>query len=251
MSVQRVRKEVLVLQIQAQWQSSIRRQTGLEAFAAETMRLLIELSPVTWVTMHLFDECARRVWLGSRGIPPAFRITYYEGQMWRIDPLATTRSCGSERSLTGLQAQESRCQPQQVQSYRAFLRSFAVTDAAELVFVQAGEPIGGMSVLWAGAAGGSLSQNRELLTHLHRYIQLNFETALRNHSIGWRKNLVRAFGLTAREVDVVEGVCAGQSNQEVAEALRISPATVKTHLLHVFAKLQVSNRAALVRRALQ
>jgi DNA-binding CsgD family transcriptional regulator len=240
-----------MLQVDAQWQSGIRQLTGLEGFATETMRFLVELSPVSWVTMHLFDEAARRVWLGSRGFPTAFRTRYYEGQMWRIDPLATTRSCGSGRSLTGLQAQESRCPQPQVQAYRAFLHSFGVTDAAELVFAHDGEPIGGMSVLWTGPSGGSLSQDQALLTHLHRYIQLNFDSTVRNHAIGWRKSLVREFGLTAREVDVVEGVCAGRSNHEVAEELNISLATVKTHLLHVFAKLQVSNRAALVRRALQ
>ncbi len=238
-------------QLDPQRPAARRRQTGLEGFAAETMRFLSELSPVSWLTMHLFDESARRVWLGSRGVPPAFRSVYYQEHLWRIDPLARTRFCGGDRSLTGLQAQEARCPPDHVESYRAFLRSFGVTDAAEMVFLHDGHPIGGMSLLWTGPAGGCLAQDRERLTNLHRYIQLSFDTTLRGHSIGWRKSLVREFGLTLREVEVVEAVCAGHSNHEVAEKLSISLATVKTHLLHVFAKLQVPNRAALVRRALQ
>ena len=240
-----------MLQLDAQSPAATRRQTGLEGFAAETMRFLSELSPVSWVTMHLFDEGARRVWLGSRGVPVAFRTTYYEEHLWRIDPLATTRFRGCERSLTGLQTQESCCRPEHVQSYRVFLRSFGVTDAAEMVFLHDGDPIGGMSLLWTGVTGGSLLHDRERLTNLHRYIQLSFDTTLRSHSIGWRKSLVRRFGLTSREVEVVDAVCGGLSNHEVAETLSISLATVKTHLLHVFAKLQVPNRAALVRRALQ
>jgi len=232
-------------------QKDIRRQTGLEGFAAETMQFITNVCPVSCVTMHLFDEDARRIWLGSRGFPARFRAAYYDEQMWRIDPLANTRACGSERSLIGLQSAETRCQSVQVTRYRSFLSSFGVRDAAELVFLHSGEPIGGMSLLWTDPAGGSLSKDQGMLTKLHRYIQVNFDAALGSHLIGWRKGLIREFGLTQREVQVVEAVCAGRSNHEVAQELSISLATVKTHLLHVFEKLQVPNRAALVRCVLQ
>ncbi len=238
-------------QVAAQSRWGTRRQTGVEGFAAETMQLITELTPVAWVTMHLFDEDARRIWLGSRGIPTEFRVAYYEEQMWRMDPLATTRACGGERSLTGLQSAETRWESGKVCCYRSFLNSFRVTDAAEMVFMNGGEPIGGMSLLWTDPAGSSLSHDLQLITKLHRYIQLSFDAALRSSLIGWRKSLAREFGLTPREVQVVEAVCAGRSNHEVAQDLSISLATVKTHLLHIFEKMQVPNRAALVRRVLQ
>ena len=236
---------------QVQGQTGPRRQTGLEGFAAETMQFITELSPVSWVTMHLFDEDARRIWLGSRGISARFRAAYYDEQMWCIDPLANTRACGGEHSLIGLQSAETRCQSVQVTRYRSFLNSFGIRDAAEFVFLHGTEPIGGMSLLWTEPSGGSLSEDQGLLTKLHRYIQLSFDAALSTHLIGWRKGLRREFGLTQREVQVVEAVCEGRSNKEVARELSISLATVKTHLLHVFEKLQVPNRAALVRCVLQ
>ncbi|MEU0878388.1 response regulator transcription factor [Lentzea sp. NPDC005914] len=52
--------------------------------------------------------------------------------------------------------------------------------------------------------------------------------------------------LSAREVDVLALVAKGSTNRAVAAALFISEATVKTHLLHVYAKLGVSDRAAAV-----
>ena len=57
--------------------------------------------------------------------------------------------------------------------------------------------------------------------------------------------------LTAREVEVLELVARGSSNADVAAALFISEATVKTHLLHVFAKLAVDDRTAAVVAALE
>lgn len=55
--------------------------------------------------------------------------------------------------------------------------------------------------------------------------------------------------LSQREVEVLELVARGSNNREAAEQLFISEATVKTHLLHVYAKLGVNDRAAAVATA--
>ncbi len=55
--------------------------------------------------------------------------------------------------------------------------------------------------------------------------------------------------LTQRELVVLELVAAGNSNREVAAKLFISVATVKTHLLNLYTKLDVNDRAAAVGEA--
>jgi DNA-binding NarL/FixJ family response regulator len=56
--------------------------------------------------------------------------------------------------------------------------------------------------------------------------------------------------LSARELEVLTAVARGQGNKQVARALHISEATVKTHLLHIYAKLGVTDRTAAVTTAL-
>ena len=46
-------------------------------------------------------------------------------------------------------------------------------------------------------------------------------------------------------------VAAGRSNPEIARSLFIGEATVKTHLLHVFEKLEVNDRTRAVTRAME
>jgi DNA-binding NarL/FixJ family response regulator len=55
--------------------------------------------------------------------------------------------------------------------------------------------------------------------------------------------------LSARELEVLELVARGATNREAAAQLFISEATVKTHLVHVYAKLGVNDRAAAVTAA--
>jgi DNA-binding NarL/FixJ family response regulator len=57
--------------------------------------------------------------------------------------------------------------------------------------------------------------------------------------------------LSQREFEVLEMVAGGATNREAAAKLFISEATVKTHLLHIYAKLGVSDRAAAVAEAFQ
>ena len=57
--------------------------------------------------------------------------------------------------------------------------------------------------------------------------------------------------LSGRELEVVALVARGASNKEIAHALRISEATIKTHLAHIFEKLDVSDRTSAVTRAIE
>ena len=57
--------------------------------------------------------------------------------------------------------------------------------------------------------------------------------------------------LSGREREVLALVARGRTNREVGAALHISEATVKTHLQHVYAKLEVPDRASAVSAAHQ
>ncbi|MCF6472590.1 response regulator transcription factor [Nonomuraea sp. MG754425] len=55
--------------------------------------------------------------------------------------------------------------------------------------------------------------------------------------------------LSPRELEVLELVAAGNTNREAAARLFITEATVKSHLLNIYAKLGVGDRAAAVTEA--
>jgi DNA-binding CsgD family transcriptional regulator len=56
-------------------------------------------------------------------------------------------------------------------------------------------------------------------------------------------------GLSQREMEILELMARGHTNQQIADALFISLNTVKTHASNLFAKLDVRRRTQAVRRA--
>lgn len=52
--------------------------------------------------------------------------------------------------------------------------------------------------------------------------------------------------LTAKEVEVIEKMLDGKTRKEIADELNISENTVKTHLKHIYEKLEISNKQELL-----
>jgi len=76
-------------------------------------------------------------------------------------------------------------------------------------------------------------------------------SALRDHAAEQRvehnpadhlRQLRAEYGLTRREEEVLDLLCAGHSNAAIGRRLLVTEKTVKNHLNHIFAKLRVANR---------
>jgi DNA-binding NarL/FixJ family response regulator len=103
----------------------------------------------------------------------------------------------------------------------------------------------------AGATGYLLKDtDRDELVHAIR-------TAARGEAVLSPSVATRLLGqvrtpldaLSARELEVLKLIADGTTNREAATKLFISEATVKSHLLHIYTKLGVNDRAAAVAEA--
>ncbi len=62
---------------------------------------------------------------------------------------------------------------------------------------------------------------------------------------------LRSPEMTARELEVLRLMAAGQSNQEIAHSLFIAESTVKAHVNSILGKLNVSDRTQAVTKAIR
>ena len=122
---------------------------------------------------------------------------------------------------------------------------------------------------WAEVAvGGSgsdrnASQTRSEAAAEARKASINFERLGARPLADRARRLLRDLGerlspphraitrdLSEREMQVVGLVAAGLSNKQIADRLYISPRTVTTHLQHVYQRVGLASRTALIRWAL-
>lgn len=64
-----------------------------------------------------------------------------------------------------------------------------------------------------------------------------------------KEEVIRSLGISAREMEVLQLMAKGCSNQEIADQLFISLPTVKSHSSSLFTKLDVSRRTQAVHKA--
>lgn len=110
--------------------------------------------------------------------------------------------------------------------------------------------------VFMGGSGLSADRPRESLRFLLPYIDTTFrqvahlpEQYLPDPSPAAPPapvDLAGETGLSPREIDIMEWVCKGKTNQEIGLILDISAFTVKNHVQRIFRKLDVVNRAQAV-----
>ena len=102
-------------------------------------------------------------------------------------------------------------------------------------------------------AGGSVIQPnlaRSLLRHFHVPEDPKAPARVESVPRGIREE-APARPLTEREVEILRLIAKGLSNREAAGVLGVSRATVRTHLEHIYEKLEVTNRVEAVTEGLR
>lgn len=170
------------------------------------------------------------------GIPQPFHRQYLDG-MSELDPQHPRRAGGLAVARLG----ETPCggEPRETALYRSFVSQCGIVDMVDFFFRRDNQIIAGMTVAWdrdARIPEGAMAIARKI----HQYLQFNLVGRSTVPDDGLR------YGLTSREMDVVRLLCCGRTNREIGECLKIGEATVKTHLLHIFEKLGVETRSAVV-----
>ena len=169
----------------------------------------------------------------------------YAREYYAIDPFAPHRWSRSNVTVVGIRDIGGET-AFATSRYGRFLRSYGVGSQVS-IFLRAGERIGAAINLMRGVE--SQGFDRADLTFLQRvqpFLEQAYAFSCRSERP--RPAALDDYGLTPRELEVARLVAAGASNAEIARALFVSVATVKTHLVHTLAKLGARSRTELVLR---
>jgi DNA-binding CsgD family transcriptional regulator len=126
-----------------------------------------------------------------------------------------------------------------------FLAGHGLDDEVALYVRASGAIVGGIALMRAAGSPHFAPRELMLLRRLQPLLQhVYVEAREPARGGGGAEELIMA-NLTPREAEVAQLVGVGSTNAEIAQALYMSLATVKTHLTQIYAKLGVRNRTQL------
>lgn len=159
------------------------------------------------------------------------------------DPLAARRVADSSATVLTLEDAGRGNEPGT--PYAHFLDDAGIADVATVYLRSAGAIVGAIAVVRDDDEARFSGHEVMLLRRLQPLLEHAYVYAREPAPDAPRPDALATAGLTPREMEVAQLVAIGSTNAEIARALHMSLATVKTHLTQIYAKLGLRSRTQL------
>lgn len=178
------------------------------------------------------------------GMPPEMMARYLDG-MNVYDPLNIYKLVNTDKRIATMAEERRRCSSDNNRIYGEFLGSYGLVDEVDFLLWHDGSPFAFLGIL---KCRDDPPFSAELLDWeaMRGYLEFNLKMHSRMRRVRWISTLRNRYGLTQREIEVVELLNNGASNLTIAQILGIGVATVKTYIIKILNKLGVESRAAIV-----
>lgn len=175
---------------------------------------------------------------------PRHSLQRYVTQMCQFDPINAINSQKQHRSFVHLKNEHI------PEPYHSFLKDNQVLDNIELVFKSDNIPCLGISLIRSENETAFTAQEIQIIKSCYDLAQYNSHEYLKTKTETTLSDDITKL-LTRSERQVLNHILTGKKNQEIADDLFVSLATVKTHIYHIFQKTMVKSKRELILKALK
>ena len=218
-------------------------------FQRESLNLINSLFKLSSSAFYLVDPDMRHRGVVLRNLEPEVERDY-ANNFRQLDPLNPALFVRTQHKVVCIDEQMSEQQLLQSDYYLEFMAPNNHRHVADMFFRRENDIIAVLTMLRAEQEGPFAVDELIHLRTLQPFLEYTLNSVYLPKRIQQRRGAQEQFGLTEREVDVLELMVAGANNKEIARELGLSLATVKTHIQHIFHKASVSSRTALSARVL-
>lgn len=218
---------------------------ALTEFQEKSLTLLNELLPLSDAVFFLVENNQRHKSVlchkGNYEIELDYTRDYAE-----LDPLNLEKFKHSDVKLATLDSQIKPHLLKQSIYFQDFMAPNNHRYVLDLFLRIQGDIVAVISLLRELALDDFNKQEIVLLNQLQPFLEFSLTSVYLPERIAQRQSLNRQFDLTDRELDVLDLLMRGMTNKAISSELGVSLATVKTHLIHIYRKCQVSSRGQLM-----
>jgi DNA-binding CsgD family transcriptional regulator len=235
------------------YEDAVRSADPLERVTAHALNWLVAMVPTTLAAFYPVDA---RMLQGTTG-PIVVKLnglawedaaeayTRYMRRCYADDPFAAWRFAVGNQAIVTIDDVGGPEAFARTAYARALLLPFGLASQTTLHLRQHGRIVAGVTLLGKPRHRSGRTRDLVLLHRGHRFLEEAYALLRELEPVRQAPQGPGLDTLTARELAVAQLVATGATNDEVARALTVTPATVKTHLVHIFAKLHVRSRTEL------
>lgn len=180
-----------------------------------------------------------------------FMAREYARKFWEVDPMHPSRF---EREQT-LVVSNSMIMPdadwRKTVMFKEFYRPNGYFHNCDMFFRQNDRIVAVLSLVRRKANRPFTAREVEILNQVQPFVEYSLGKIYISNRVHNRSSLSEAYGLTAREMDVVEIALTGVGNKVLSHHLGISLPTLRTHLQRIFAKVGVRSNAELISKLMR
>lgn len=221
---------------------------ALGEFQQAVFRLVHRLLPVDGTRFHIYVPWAQLREEAVAG-PGIDRMALeYARAFWKLDPMHPSRFEGQKIAVVT----NSMLMPDRnwrtTPIYRGFYAPHGYFHDCDVFLRQEGRIVAVLTLVRRKAAQPFTEAEVARLESVQPFIEYSLAAIHIPGRAYNRSSLATRFGLTAREMDVVEIAMTGASNKAASQHLGIALPTLRTHLQRIYAKVGVRSNAGLVAR---
>ena len=170
----------------------------------------------------------------------------YKKQFWQCDPMHPSLFEGKDTIVVTNSMLMTDFAWQKTQIFKEFYKPHNYFHNADVFFRQNEVIIAVLTLVRKDPAKMFTDQEVELLRKIQPFIEYALKKVYLPKRIHNRESLSKEFGLTARELDVVELALTGASNKILVKQLNISLPTLRTHMQNIYSKVGVHSSSELI-----
>ncbi|ANF83447.1 helix-turn-helix transcriptional regulator (plasmid) [Acinetobacter sp. NCu2D-2] len=170
---------------------------------------------------------------------PKKSVNEYQKSCFENDPVSFKRFYNNSNNNVEILSQYE-CDD----SYNHFMQRWNIQDTAEIFFRKRnGEPSFGLSFVRNIGQNNFVEYERKILQSFYFLSEKLFHE---HTDIVDKEYLSSSYNLTKKEIAVLEQLLSSINNTTIANNLNCSLATIKTHIQHIYQKVNVANRQELL-----
>jgi DNA-binding CsgD family transcriptional regulator len=175
----------------------------------------------------------------------------YSRRFWEVDPMHPSRFERQKTVVVSNSMIMNDADWRNTVIYKEFYRPNGYFHNCDVFLKQNDRIVAVLSLVRRKASQPFTAREVQILNQVQPFIEYSVGKIYIANRVHNRSSLSAEYGLTAREMDVVEIALTGAGNKILSKHLGISLPTLRTHLQRIFAKVGVRSNAELISRLMR